>query len=125
MCGAEPAFPSFCHLLRSRHTSVTVRPCQIPVPSRDVAPAATTAPLGAISKRHPEIPDLSVVFNDDFRPAASHIRSSPGKADRLAARIGPQAQCKQIGKTEGGLDVEPVVGFESYAHGECCRRKAF
>jgi hypothetical protein len=32
MCGAEPAFPSFCHLLRSRHTSVTLRPC--PNPSR-------------------------------------------------------------------------------------------
>ena len=27
MCGVEPAFPSFCHLLRSRHTSVTVWPC--------------------------------------------------------------------------------------------------
>src|SRR5712671_2600642 len=64
------------HRLRSRHTSVTVWPCPIPAPSRDVAPAATTAPLGAISKRHPEIPDLSVVFNDDFRPAASHIRGS-------------------------------------------------
>src|ERR1700724_3787300 len=94
-----------CHLLRSRHTSVTFWPCPIPAPSRDVAPAATRAPLGAISKCHPEIPDLSVVFNDDFRPAASHIRGSPGEADRLSARIGPQTQREQVGETEGSLDV--------------------
>jgi hypothetical protein len=105
MCGAEPAFPSFCHLLRSRHTSVTVWPCPIPAPSRDVAPAATTAPRGAISKRHPEIPDLWVALNDDFRAAASHIRRGPGKADRLSSRIWTQAQRKQIGETEGSLDV--------------------
>ena len=65
------------------------------------------------------------VINHDFRPAASHIHSSPGEADRLAARIWTQAQLKQIGEAEGNPDVEPIVGFESYAHGECCRRKAF
>ena len=51
------------------------------------------------------VPDLWLVLNDDFRPAASHIRSSPGEADRLAARIGPQTQREQIGETEGSLDV--------------------
>jgi hypothetical protein len=81
-------------------------PARFPAPpSRDVAPAATTAPLGAISKRHPEIPDLWVALNDDFRPAASHIRRGPGKADRLSSRIWTQAQRKQIGETEGSLDV--------------------
>ena len=70
-------------------------------------------------------PDLWLVLNDDFRPAASHIRSSPGEADRLAARVRPQSQREQIGKTERSHDVEPVVGFESYADRECCRRKAF
>jgi hypothetical protein len=47
------------------------------------------------------VPDLWLVLNDDFRPAASHIRSTPGKADRLSARIGRQAQREQIGETEG------------------------
>ena len=51
------------------------------------------------------VPDLWLVLNDDFRPAASHIRSSPGEADRLAAGIGPQAQREQVGETEGSLDV--------------------
>jgi hypothetical protein len=51
------------------------------------------------------VPDLWLVLNDDFGPAASHIRSSPGEADRLAAGIGPQAQRKQIGETEGSFDV--------------------
>src|SRR6202035_5866082 len=71
------------------------------------------------------VPDLWLVLNDDFRPAASHIRSSPGEADRLSARIGPQAQREQVGETEGSLDVLPVVGLESHADRECCRRKAF
>jgi hypothetical protein len=31
--------------------------------------------------------DLWLVLNDDFRPAASHIRSGPGKADRLSVRV--------------------------------------
>jgi hypothetical protein len=70
------------------------------------------------------VPDLWLVLNDDFRPAASHIRSSPGEADRLAARIGPQAQRKQIGKTEGSLDVQPVIRFKSDADRECCGGKA-
>src|SRR5271166_4539381 len=59
---------------------------------------------------------LWLVLNDDFRPAASHIRSSPGEADRIAARIWTQAQRKQIGETEGSLDVEPVVRFQPDAH---------
>jgi hypothetical protein len=40
-------------------------------------------------------------------------------------RIGPQTQRKHIGEAEGSLDVQPVVGFESHADRECCRRKAF
>jgi hypothetical protein len=51
------------------------------------------------------VPDLWLVLNDDFRPAASHIRGSPGEADRLAAGIGPQAQREQVGETKGSLDV--------------------
>jgi hypothetical protein len=69
-------------------------------------------------------PDLSLILNDDFRPAASHIRRGPGKADCLSARIGPQAQRKQIGETERSLDVQPVIGLKSNADRECCRRKA-
>jgi hypothetical protein len=63
-------------------------------------------------------------INHDFGPAASHIRRSPRKAPRLSARIGPQAQREQIGKTEGSLDVEPVVRFQPDADRECCRGKA-
>ena len=64
------------------------------------------------------------VINYDFRPAASYIRRGPDEADRLPARIGPQTQREQIGETERSLDMEPVVGFESHADRECCRRKA-
>jgi hypothetical protein len=70
------------------------------------------------------VPNLWLVLNDDFRPAASDIRSSPGEADRLATRIGPKTQREQIGETEGSLDVQPVIGFESEANRECCRGKA-
>ena len=68
--------------------------------------------------------DLWLVLNDDFRPAASHIRRGPSEADRLPARIGPQAQSKHIGEAEGSLYVEPVVGFKSDADCECCRGEA-
>jgi hypothetical protein len=54
-----------------------------------------------------------VVLNDNFRPPALYIQSTPGKADRLAARIWTQAQREQIGETEGSLDVQPVIGFKS------------
>jgi hypothetical protein len=53
----------------------------------------------------PRVPNLWLVRNDDFRPAASHIRSSSGKADCLSARIGPHSQREQVGETEGSLDV--------------------
>jgi len=108
MCGAGSAFPSFCHLLRSRHTSVPVRPC--PNLSRVDMPPQQPLELrwGRFRSAIPS-PDLWLVLNDDFRPAASHIRSSPGETDRLSARIRPQAQRKQIGKTEGSLYMEPVV----------------
>jgi hypothetical protein len=66
-----------------------------------------------------------VVFNDDFRPAASHIRRGPSETDRLSARIGAQAQRKQIGETEGSLDVERVVRLQPDADRKCCRGKAF
>src|ERR1700720_4292423 len=85
--GAEPAFPSFCHLLRSRHTSVTVLICR-PSSHYSAAESDFEAPS--------RVPDLWLVLNDDFRPAASHIRGSPGEADRLAAAIGPQTQREQI-----------------------------
>jgi hypothetical protein len=48
------------------------------------------------------------LIDHDFRPAALHVRSSPGEADGLSARIRPQAQCKQIGKTEGGHELAAV-----------------
>ena len=51
------------------------------------------------------VPNLWLVLNDDFRPAASHIRSSPVEADRLSTRIGTQAQREPVGETEGSLDV--------------------
>ena len=50
-------------------------------------------------------PDLWLVLNNDFGPAALHIRSSPGEADRLSAGIGPQTQREQVGEAEGSLDV--------------------
>ena len=34
---------------------------------------------------------LRLVMGHEFRPAALHIRGGPGEADRLSARIGPQA----------------------------------
>jgi len=58
-------------------------------------------------------------------PTAEHVRRSPGETDRLSARIGPQAQRKQIGMTGGCLDVQPVIRFKSDADRECCRGKAF
>jgi len=111
MCGAEPAFPSFVvscgAAIRASRSG----------PARSL-PRVEMSPQQPLQRRWerfrsaiPRSPDLSVVLNDDFRPAASHIRSSPDKADRLSARIGTQAQHKQIGETEGSLDVEPVVRF--------------
>jgi hypothetical protein len=65
-----------------------------------------------------------LVINHDFRPAASHIRSSPIETDRLSIRIGHQTQGEQIGKTEGSLYVESVIRFQPDADSERCRGKA-
>ena len=52
-----------------------------------------------------------LVIDHEFRPAALHIRRGAGEMDRFAARIWPQTQGKQIGQTEGSLDVQPIVSF--------------
>jgi hypothetical protein len=75
MYRAEPS--SCCHRLRSRHASVTVWPCPIPIP------------IEMLPQQPPErrfrsairVPDLWLVLNDDFGPAASHMSSSPGETD--------------------------------------------
>jgi hypothetical protein len=64
------------------------------------------------------------VSDDNFRPAASHIRRGSIETDRLSTSIGHHTQRKQIGKTEGSLDVEPVIRFQPDADRECCRGKA-
>ena len=109
MCGAGSAFPSFCHLLRSRHTSVTVRRC--PKLSRvGMSPQQPLERRWGDFEAPSRVPNLWLVLNDDFRPAASHILRGPSETDRLSARIWTQAQREQIGEIEGSLDVEPIVG---------------
>src|SRR6202049_1590537 len=69
------------HRLRSRHTSITVRPCPIPPPQPRCSPSSHQSAAGS------EVPDLWLVLNDDFRPAASHTRRGPSETDSLSARI--------------------------------------
>jgi hypothetical protein len=73
-------------------------------------PSSHQSAAGSDFETRSRVSDLGLVLTDDFRPAASHIRSSPGKADRHAASIGTQAQREQIGEAEGSLYVEPAVG---------------
>jgi hypothetical protein len=53
-----------------------------------------------------------------------HIRTGPGEAGRHSARIGTQAQRKQIGQTERCLDMQVIIGFKAHADCECRRGKA-
>jgi hypothetical protein len=64
------------------------------------------------------------VIDNEFGPATEHIRTGAGETDRLPARIGPQAQRKQIRETEWCLDVQSVVSVEPDAHRERRRGKA-
>jgi hypothetical protein len=116
MCGAEPAFPSFVI-----SCGAAIRASRFgPAPSRvDMSPQQ---PLERRWERfRTAIPSPRFMAGPQRRLRASGVAhpQRPGEADRLSARIGTQAQCKQIGKTEGGLDVEPVVGFESDTDREC------
>src|SRR6266699_1508007 len=85
MRGAEPpSFSSHSHPLRGRQTSVTVWACPIPAPSRDAAPAATRAPLGAISGPIPEIANPTgvdtEVVSDTRHQAGPVLATKSGKA---------------------------------------------
>ena len=106
MCGAEPAFPCrSCHRLRSRHTSVTVRPC--PNPSQvDMSPQQ---PLERRWERFRSAIPKSPIYGWSSTTTSGQRRrtsaAGPGEADRLSARIGPQTQREQVGETEGSLDV--------------------
>ena len=88
-------------------------------------PSSHRSAAGSDFEAPSRVPNLWLVLNDDFRPAAPHIRGSPGEAERLSARIGPQTQREQIDETERSLDMEPVVRFQPDTDRECCRRKAF
>ena len=98
-------FPlSPCHRLRSRYTSVTVWAC--PNPSRvDMSPQQPLEHRWERFRSVIPVPDLWLVLNDDFVPAASHISRGPNETDRLSTRIVTQAQREQVGETEGSLDV--------------------
>ena len=63
------------------------------------------------------------VFNDKFGPAASYIRRGSGEMNRLATRVRPEAQGKQISETKGSLNVEPIVRLQADANCECRRGK--
>jgi hypothetical protein len=77
-----------------------------PWPSRvDVSPQQPPEHRWERFQAPSRVRDLWLILNDDFRPAASHIRGSPGEADRLSTRIGTQAEREQVGETEGSLDV--------------------
>jgi hypothetical protein len=92
------------HRLRSRHTSVTVWPC-LTRPELICRPSSHYSAAGSDFEAPSRVPDLWLVLNDDFGPAASHISRGPNETDRLSTRIGTQAQREQVGETEGSLDV--------------------
>jgi hypothetical protein len=51
----------------------------------------------------------------------SHICKGAGEMNRLATRIQPQTQSKQIDEMKGSFDVEPIVGFDPNADRDCRR----
>ena len=63
-----------------------------------------------------------LILDHEFRPATEHTRTGLGEAGRLSARIGKQAQRKQIGQTERCLDMQAIVGLKSVADCEMSPR---
>ncbi len=58
----------------------------MPVPSRDVAPAATTAPLGAISSPIPEIANPTGVDTEVVSDTRHHAGSVLGYVNQILER---------------------------------------
>ena len=104
MCGAEPAFPSFVISCGAATRASRFGPAQTRPESR-CRPSSHYSAAGSDFEAPSRVPDLWLVLNDDFGPAASHISRGPNETDRLSTRIGTQAQREQVGETEGSLDV--------------------
>ena len=100
------------HRLRSRHTSVTVWPCPIPAPSRDVAPAATRAPLGAISSAIPRSPTRSASTLRSFPTPASggisfgYLNQIPERSQLLRKECGERLDPDEFHKLHKGWSFE-------------------
>jgi|SRR5438067_11143272 len=88
-------------------------------------PSSHRARRGAISKRHPESPIYgwsSTKTSGQRRRTSAAVRV---KQTVLRRGLGRKRNANRSARPKGGVDLEPVVGFESHADRECCRRKAF
>ena len=103
-------------------------------------PMATTPASGRVAARPAGLPSASgsacllrggsARFEDctlhrDFRPSAGETGRDLGEVGGEASGVGPQPQCKPIGKAERSRYMQPIVTHQPYANREHRRHEAF